>query len=66
MRADVYQANDGWRWRLRSRNGRIVAESGEAYSSQRKVLDAMARLWQAGRDLTISDALLLAMRAHGR
>ena len=28
---DVYRAKDGWRWRLWSRNGRIVAESGEAY-----------------------------------
>lgn len=28
----VYHAEDGWRWRLVARNGRIVAESGEAYS----------------------------------
>lgn len=28
----TYKAADGWRWRLTARNGRIVADSGEAYS----------------------------------
>lgn len=28
---EVYRARDGYRWRLWSANGRIVAESGEAY-----------------------------------
>lgn len=32
-----HKAKDGWRWRLRARNGRIVAESGEAYSNRRKL-----------------------------
>lgn len=27
----VYKAKDGWRWRMRSPNGRIVAEGGKAY-----------------------------------
>ena len=27
----IYEAKDGWRWRARSSNGKIVAESGEAY-----------------------------------
>lgn len=31
-RWEVWQAKDGWRWRLRAGNGRIVAESGEAYT----------------------------------
>lgn len=31
---DQYLAKDGWRWRLWSRNGRIVAESGEAYNAR--------------------------------
>ena len=30
-KAEVYQAADGWRWRIRARNGRIVADSGESY-----------------------------------
>jgi len=31
---EIYRAPDGWRWRLKSRNGEIVA-SGEAYTSKR-------------------------------
>lgn len=32
---DVYQAKDGWRWRIKSINGHITCESGEAYTSVR-------------------------------
>lgn len=31
---EVYKAADGWRWRLRAKNSKIVADSGEAYSSK--------------------------------
>lgn len=27
----VYEAQDGWRWRMLASNGKIVADSGEAY-----------------------------------
>lgn len=37
----VYRAKDGWRWRLKARNGRIVAESGEAYTRKRGALDGI-------------------------
>ena len=30
IRLQVYKANDGWRWRAKSR-GRIIAEGGESY-----------------------------------
>jgi uncharacterized protein YegP (UPF0339 family) len=40
----VYRANDGWRWRLKASNGRIVAEGGEAYASQANALRAVKRL----------------------
>lgn len=30
-KVDVYLAEDGWRWRVVYRNGRVRAESGEAY-----------------------------------
>ena len=33
-----------WRWRLKAKNGRIVADSGEAYSSERAVRRAIYRL----------------------
>lgn len=28
---EIYRAKDGFRWRLKASNGRIIAESGEAY-----------------------------------
>jgi len=28
---DVYKAEDGWRWRVRANNGRVLADGGEAY-----------------------------------
>jgi uncharacterized protein YegP (UPF0339 family) len=33
----VYQATDGWRWRLKSANGEIVA-SGEGYTRKQGAL----------------------------
>ncbi len=30
-RAEVYRATDGWRWRMIAGNGRVLADSGEAY-----------------------------------
>lgn len=36
-----YRAKDGWRWRLVSRNNRIIAESGEAYTRRRDVYRAL-------------------------
>lgn len=42
MRTITYRkAKDGWRWRAMA-CGRIVEESGEAYSSKRAVLRAIA------------------------
>lgn len=40
-RIHAYKAKDGWRWHLRAANGRILADSGEAYSSQRACLRAI-------------------------
>lgn len=40
----TYQSKDGWRWRLKARNGRIVADSGEAYASRPNALRAARRL----------------------
>jgi hypothetical protein len=40
----VYQARDGWRWRLKAANGRIVADSGEAYSTKANARRASKRL----------------------
>lgn len=36
----VYQAKDGWRWRMTARNGLIVADSGQAYSQRWRAMRA--------------------------
>ena len=38
-RFEVYKARDGWRWRLRARNGRIIA-TGESHTRERDALRA--------------------------
>lgn len=47
MKVHVYQAVDGWRWRLKANNGRIVADSGEAYASRPNAIRAARRLCRA-------------------
>lgn len=44
MRFLVYQSADGWRWHLLAANGRIVADSGEAYSRERDAVRAVKRI----------------------
>lgn len=40
---DIFQDKRGeWRWRLRARNGRIIADSGEGYASKRNAHRAVA------------------------
>ena len=43
-KVQFYKATDGWRWRLKSGNGRIVAESGEAYTNHSKCVDGWYRV----------------------
>lgn len=39
---EVYEDEaEEWRWRLRHRNGRILADSGEGYASRSGTLDAI-------------------------
>ena len=40
-RFQVYQAADGWRWRLLGANNRLIAESGEAYTRERDAYRAV-------------------------
>ena len=48
MIVEVYEGrgkrNNRWRWRLRSRNGRIVATSHEAFYSRSNAIRAARRL----------------------
>jgi len=32
MKIHIYKARDGWRWRAKAKNGKITADSGEAYT----------------------------------
>lgn len=44
MKVIIYKAKDGWRWRIRSRNGRIMADGGEAYTRQQSAERAVKTL----------------------
>lgn len=37
-----------WRWRLKSRNGKIIADSGEGYKRKSACITATARVREAG------------------
>lgn len=39
-RMSVYEAVDGWRWRLVAQNGNIIADSGQRYASRRNAVAA--------------------------
>lgn len=41
---EIYEAGDGWRWRLKATNGEIVADSAEAYASKWNAKRAVRRL----------------------
>lgn len=55
LKFQYYEAPDGWRWRLVSPNGKIIADSGEAYSSEQNLRRACWNLNEqilfAGRPL---------------
>jgi hypothetical protein len=45
----IYKAKDGWRWHARDTNGKLVAESGEAYERQGACLSAASQLFPHAR-----------------
>lgn len=47
-RLDVYRAQDGWRWRLKS-SGRVVADSGQAYTRRADCAEAARNVLDPGR-----------------
>lgn len=52
-RIEVYEAKDGWRWRMKARNGRIVADSAEAYVSERNAHRAAEEMVDAFKYVVI-------------
>jgi len=51
----VYQAADGWRWRMKARNGRIVADSAEAYKKKLSAIEAGLILMEVMFALRVED-----------
>ena len=45
---EIYKGKDGYRWRLKSSNGKILAESGEAYSRKKRLFHAVDRIIDGG------------------
>ena len=43
----VWKARDGWRWQIRAKNGRITAESGEAYTRKHDCIRAIRAIQKA-------------------
>lgn len=59
----IYKARDGWRWHLKARNGRIIAEGGEAYTRRQEAIDGLFRVGRVFWDATDppSDAGILRL-----
>lgn len=53
---EVYQDNGGdYRWRLQDTNNKIIADSGEGYSSKQNCLDGIEDVRQCVPTATIND-----------
>ena len=45
MRIEIYKGRDGrWYWRMRARNGRVVADGSQGYARRRGAWHAVRRL----------------------
>ncbi len=54
MRFELYRdAKGAWRWRLRARNGEIVAESGEGYVRREDCEHGIALVRQSAEARTV-------------
>lgn len=60
----VYKDKAGeWRWRLKARNGKIVADSGEGYASKRNARRAFAAVYTGiGKSWHLDQRIRLVMR----
>jgi len=59
---ELYQAADGWRWRRRAGNHKIVSDSGEAYVDRRDAIHGMHLAntdWRGCRLIDDADNLAL-------
>ena len=54
-RFEVYRSRDGWRWRLRARNGRVIA-TGESHTRERDALRAAVTVAKTAGDAMVVKA----------
>lgn len=63
MHVVVYQSKNGeWRWRLVSRNHKIVADSAEGYESKANVQRALVQIIKGLRNAITSDNLSVTVK----
>ena len=55
-RFEVYKGKDGWRWALKAKNGRIIADSGESFTRKETAL-ASVKLIQEGAASAMIDVV---------
>lgn len=46
MSVEFWESGDGWRWRVRARNGRLIATSGEAFHTKSNATRSWSRFAQ--------------------
>lgn len=56
---EVYEAKDGYRWRLKGGNNRVVADSGEAYDEERKAVKGFDVVTGGLYPLKLSDGTVM-------
>lgn len=54
-RFEVYRSRDGWRWRLRARNGRVIAV-GESHTRERDAMRAAVTVATTAGDAMVVKA----------
>lgn len=57
-RFDVYEAKDGFRWRLLAGNGKVIADSGEAYVTRSGAIRAIKSVRRTIYSISLGEAAL--------
>lgn len=58
-RGETYEAEDGVRWHLKAGNGKIIAESGEAYDEERKAIKGFDAAFNGQHPLKLLDGQVM-------
>lgn len=54
MKGQLYESEDGFRWRLKSGNNKTMADSGEAYTTEQKAQDAFDKCFNGQHPLELT------------